>query len=195
MGQLLIRYLIVVVQVAIDLRRDKILLLDLVALANGAKLQNKCDVNRAHRFLEELFEGVEELHLHPVQVLDGELQQVALLLGHARELAHQLAFLLDPVFEVVLVLRLANVPDDVMHAKVAAFLNIDILGVLVARQNKAAVPVLEEVNTADCVSLKENVLVLRHDSGLEQWADPRYEYLRLLLEKADALVQILVKVD
>ena len=85
---------------------------------------------------------------------------MAFLLGHARELAHQLAFLLDPVFEVVLVLRLANVSNDVMHAKVAAFLDIDILGVLVARQDKTAVSVLEEVNTADCVSLKENVLVL-----------------------------------
>lgn len=106
---------------------------DFGTITNSAELKHKSHVDDGDCSIEKLFKRVKELHLHSVQVINAERQQLALRLRHTCELARQFTFLSYPVFEVRLILGLAYVANDVDEAKMAALLNVDVFGITVLR--------------------------------------------------------------
>jgi hypothetical protein len=60
------------------------------------------------------------------------------------------------------------------------FIYVDILNVIILRNDKSTGALLQKVDVCDVISIVINVLIIIHHLRLEQWTNPRDEGARLV---------------
>ena len=96
---------------------------------------------------------------------------------------------------MVNILILDDATDDVRETKVVSSVDSDVSGVLVFRQQIVTESIVQKVDPCHLISFKKHILVLRDHIRLKERTDPGDKGKRLIMEKMDFLVCLLMKVE